>query len=331
MKDKILCEKKSKKKNDAAIDSRFPFRKGSVKTPTEAQLKKVSKRRLSSFNVLYCYAILPFRKQSAWAVWSYIGVVASKFFMPQYLRKLNILRTPILHVDNDLDDVIPFDVSHVHCYMDFINFWIRPLAMLLHRFGNKDGSILAAEFLRYIKLLYKESYRVYRVYMTTTERPKTDNKSLKRIHRIDPHDMCVPSLHVSIVTLCFSFYRMLFERENFTESEKSRWNRELYDHAVEIAETVLYIKQHSVNCIPAALYMVTKLVPELFSPEDAVDFINRLFVNDTSIDSKKREDVIAYIQFIYERFLLEGIMENDWTVPVLNWLKNYKPYIRPQK
>ena len=306
-------------------DPAYPFRRGTVQPPTERQLKSVEKRRLVSFNVLYCYAVLPFRRRSAWAVWSYLGVVASKFFLAQYLRKLHLLPIPVKHVDNELDEKVPFKPEHVRCYMDFINFWIRPLAMLLHRFGTKSGCLLAAEFLRYIKLTYTEAFQLYRRCMTTTYRPRTDNKAIRRIHRADPHFMCVPSLHVSIVCLCVSFYRMLFKRECFSEPETLRWNRELYDHAIEITETVLYVKQHSVNCIPAALYMMTKITPELFTPEDAVDFINRLFANAEDVAPRDRDDIIAYIQFIYERFLLEGMMEDDWTVPVLRWLDTYKP------
>lgn len=119
---------------------------------------------------------------------------------------------------------------------------------------------------------------------------------------------------------------MLFKRESFTQQESEQWNSELYAQAVAIGETVLYVKQHSVNCIPAALYMLTKITPELFTPQMAVNFINDLFKNSTDITDADKKEINSYIQFMFERLLLEGALEDDWRTPVIRWLDSYKPY-----
>ncbi|MBO7638949.1 MAG: hypothetical protein J6S91_08235, partial [Treponema sp.] len=97
--------------------------------------------------------------------------------------------------------------------------------------------------------------------------------------------------------------------------------------AVEIGETVLYIKQHSVNCIPAALYMITRIVPELFTPDNAIEFISALFKNKTDISENDRKKIQAHILFTYERFLLEGAIEEDWRDPIIRWMKGYQSHI----
>ena len=319
---------KSTKK--AEEKSRYPFQRGSVKKPSQKRIDAVKNRPLSSFNVLYCYVTMLPQPVSLTATLSFVKTVLTHFFLPQYFQKIRLAHYPVKSVDHKLDQKVPFKPEHIWCYLDFINIWIRPIAMLLHRFGIFDGAKLGAEFLRYIKLVYDRAWEMYSVCMTTTVRPDCDERAIKNIRRADPHFMCVPSLHIAIVCLCFSFYRMLFEREDFSKEEKEKWNKELYERALEIGETVLYVKQHSVNCIPAALYLLTRVVPELFCTKDACDFISSLFKNANDIAPKDREEIISYMQFMYERFLLEGSSEENWTFPILHWLNTYTPYTPPQ-
>ncbi|MBO4404697.1 MAG: hypothetical protein J5780_05130 [Treponema sp.] len=283
---------------------------------------------MKDFSVMPVYLIVPFSIYSSSVTFRFLHTVITKFFMSQYLQKLHITHRKIKHVDHELDWKIPFRPDKAKIYMEFINIWIRPLCMLLKRFGVRHGSKLCAEFLRYIDLSYREAWKIYSVCMTTTVRPECkSSKAITGIQKADPHYLCVPSLHIAIVCLCFSFYRMLFEREGFTQKEKDTWNKELYEHAVSIGETVLYVKQHSVNCIPAALYMMTRIAPELFTPEMAVTFINDLFKNQKDIPESDRKKINAHMQFTYERFLLEGAATaEDWTEPVLRWLYDYVPF-----
>ena len=143
---------------------------------------------------------------------------------------------------------------------------------------------------------------------------------------MDPHYLCVPSLHIAVVTLTISFYRQLFDQDLFSENEKKRWMQEIETHGIEIADSVLYLKQHSVNCIPAALYMMSRITPELVSPTEAVQFLDKLLQREPIIDAETHKKIIEHIQFIYERFLLEGTTEDDWRTPILRWLESYEPY-----
>ncbi|MCR5762032.1 MAG: hypothetical protein K6G00_01465 [Treponema sp.] len=163
--------------------------------------------------------------------------------------------------------------------------------------------------------------------MTTTKQPETNNIRLKMLRIMDPHYMCVPSLHIAVITLTTNFYKKLFEQNLFTEQEKTKWMKEIEEHGVEIADSVLYLKQHSVNCIPAALYMMTRIVPELVSPTEAVKLLDSILKNEPNIDSNTQKNITEHILFIYERFLLEGTTEEDWRKPILRWLESYKPYL----
>ena len=308
-------------------DSKYRFRQGVAKKPSEKRIEKVKGRKLASFHYLLAYATLPWNHYGFKPVFSFVfGPVVTKFFLPQYLQKMHLAHYPVKHVDHQLDEKVPFKPDHLYIYLDFLNIWIRPISMLIKRFGLINGSKLGGEFLKYINYCYHEAFKMYSISMTTTYRPRCALPSIKRIRSADPHFMCVPSLHIAIVCLCFSFYRMLFEREGFTQEEKNLWNSELFGRAVEIGETVLYIKQHSVNCIPAALYMMTRITPELFNPAMAVEFIDSLFVNADDVAEEDKKKIHSHIHFMYERLLLEGTQDEEWFEPVVRWLNEYEPY-----
>lgn len=294
--------------------------------PREAKrIAKVSGRPLKNFHVIKCYLNIPFRLTTIPVIYPFFLTVINDFFAIQFLEKIHILHIPIIHVDHPLDDKVPFEPKRVTVYLDFINFWIRPLEMMIDRFGAHKAMKFVREWIKLITLAYHEAGRMYKFRMSTTNRPDyKEMKEFRQIHRADPHFLCVPSLHISIVVLVYSFYRNLFKREHFTEQESTLWNKELYEGAVKIAETVLYVKQHSVNCIPAALYMMTKLVPDLFTPDDAVGFINDLFKNETDVSAEDRRAIVNHISFMYERLLLEGCHDDDWRAPVQRWIVQYK-------
>jgi hypothetical protein len=107
------------------------------------------------------------------------------------------------------------------------------------------------------------------------------------------------------------------------KEELTFYTSELYDGAVEITETVLYVKQHSVNCIPAALYMCLFVLQDQFSIPDSVRFIESLFLDSTDIRAEDVEAIQDHILFLFEQLLLEGSIEDDWTEPVKRWILNY--------
>ena len=254
----------------------------------------------------------------------FITTVIRDFFINQFARKFGFIKTPVAKVDNELDDKIPFTPSKIGTYLDFTAFWLRPLTMLLFKLGPKKAKPYIDDFLKKITLAYKSAGRVYKMCMSTTARPRYYKMFYFRvIHFFDPHYLCVPSLHISVVSLVWSFYRKAFsEMEEFTEEEKSVYLKEIYSGAIKIAETVLYIKQHSVNCIPAALYMMTFLMKPYFTAEDGIQFLRDMFVN-TDIPVQDQKELKDYMYFIYERFLLVGITDGNWIAPIKAWLKEY--------
>lgn len=308
-------------------DLKYPYRCGRVKAASKKRIKKVSGRKTMSFSVTRAVF-------TAFSRFSIIGtsikllhVIIHDFFLLQFFRKFNLTKIPIKHVDHELDTKVPFEPQRVGLYMQFIKMWIAPLSMLSKRFGMWNSVPLVREFLIYIRLTYKGAAEVYKQCLTTTNRPDyNDDKLFRLIHRSDPHYCCVPSLHIAIVSLTYAWYRMIFEREDFTKEEKDMWNKDFYNQALAISETVLYIKQHSVNCIPAALYMITYKFPELFSREDAYNFIDNLFLNAPSIKKSDREKIIAHIHSTYTKFSEQGKEAENWTKPIICWLKTYEPY-----
>ena len=284
---------------------------------------------IKSLGVAKAFLIVPFRWSSFKSLCGYIYTVVTKFFWLQFSVKLGFRKIPVLPVDNALDRKVPFSPLKVPVYLDFIHFWIRPMTFILNKFGTKKSIPYCARFLSLIDQSYFQASRVYRFRMSTTDRPmckvdKSVQKHFNTIRTVDPHFLCVPSLHIAIVVLAYSFFRKTFKELGMDKEEQDFYNAELYRGALDIGETVLYVKQHSVNCIPAALFMMTNLIPEYFTVEDAKIFINDLFKNAEDIQEQDKIDIHNHIKNMYENLLQEK-GDDDWTEPVKNWLLSYTP------
>jgi hypothetical protein len=93
--------------------------------------------------------------------------------------------------------------------------------------------------------------------------------------------------------------------------------------ALAITEAVLYIKQHSVNCIPAAMYAMTIYDPKLFPPDEAERFVSDLFKDAKKMDQANSNEIREYILFLYHRFITQKETGGEWTEPLLDFLKEY--------
>ncbi len=308
-------------------NKKYKFKIGEAKKPSEKRILKVKGKSLKSFNVLFAYIAFLTRFMGLKTFSIFIFNVLQKFFFIQYFQKFHILHIPCKNVDHELDEKVPFCPEKINCYLDFVNYWIRPLCLILKRYGITQGIKLACEFVCYITKAYKDAYKIYTHSLTTTRRPSSSNKTVQFIQFWDPHFLCVPSLHISIVLLMIGFYRMLFEREGFSESEKEMWNSEIFLHGIEIAESVLFMKQHSINCLSAALYMMTKTSPEIVDEKIAKEFIASLFSTSNEVDEDEVLKIRSYIQTMYFDLIKESEKEKDWTVPLKKWIDNYKPYM----
>jgi len=291
---------------------------------SSAEKKEPALRPIDSYGAFLPYLIIPFRLKSAKVLFRFLRTVVRDFFWLQFSVKWRFKTIPVLDVSHPLDELIPFTPDKVKIYLNFTNFWIRPMTFLFRRLGVKKALPYCIEYLSLIETAYANAAKVYRFCMTTTKRPdyKTD-AAFKMIHAFDPHLLCVPSLHVAIVILASVYYAEVFKNDDFTEEERKTYTAELREGARRIIESVLYVKQHSVNCIPAAMYMMLYVLKNRFTISAGIDIINSLFADDETLSDSDKKKISAHIHFMFERLLLEGANENDWTVPVKRWLKSY--------
>jgi hypothetical protein len=242
---------------------------------------------------------------------------------------------PVSPVDHELDGLIPFSPGWVNIYLDFVGLWIRMLGFLLERFGTRALNMVA-EFLDTMGELYRFAGTVYQKNLSTTARPFY----IKRlrfflIHLFDPHLMCVPSLHVMVVILTYTRFRyFLAELETGEDTDCLRCFEECQRRALDITEAILYVKQHSVNCVAAAMYAMTCFDRAQFPPEEAEDFVSRLFNGESDhtaalprISGEAVEMIRGHILSLYRQFLSQGQGGDGtegWEKPLLEFLK--KPY-----
>jgi hypothetical protein len=252
-----------------------------------------------------------------------VASILRHFFFLQYRAALLPGRIPVSRVDHPLDGKIPFQPDKVNTYLDFVAFWVRPLGFLLK---SRGAGILEQirNFLETMGGIYAWAARVYGKNLSTTDRPfYIGRPRFLLIHAMDPHLMCIPSLHVMVVIRTYTLFREIVK----SIGEEGRFvpqAEELRLGALAITEAVLYIKQHSVNCVSAAMYAMTMFDPALFPPDEAERFVSGIFA-DTKIPGKAdgdevRHEIREYILSLYRRFLSEGGSCDDWTEPLLKFL-----------
>lgn len=284
---------------------------------------------LKEVGIFWPYLIIPTHWITLKPLLFYLKTVILEFFLLQFAVTWRWRKARVVQVHDQLDDYVPFRPDLSDTYLDFINFWIRPLNFTILRFGRKRALPHLARFMEAIGTAYSQAARVYKICMSTTPRPPAGNhKNMKTIHRLDPHLLCVPSLHIAVVVLAHSFFTDVFQQEGMAADELERYTKELWDGAVEIGETVLYVKQHSVNCVPAALYMMTHLLKGQFTIQRATEFIDCLFATASDIAPQHRQEIQDHIHYMFDRLVLEGCTEDDWTVPVLRWLATQPEVVR---
>jgi hypothetical protein len=205
------------------------------------------------------------------------------FFYPQFENVL-LHRRPVVNVDHPLDSTIPFDPSYIKKYLEFVRLWIGSFYKIWKLYGEEALPGLVG-YVDAIRRLYVEAGSIYRISHTTTTRP-AKNYSLRfaLLHAADPHLDCVPSLHILAV---IANWRLASDLVGRLGPEKARglggaevelWIGILRDEAIAITESVLFVKQHSVNCVGASLYYLKRRIPG-FGEAEATAFIGDLFAS----------------------------------------------------
>lgn len=296
-----------------------------IKNKKLTKLEKFGKNPISSYSSFYAVFKCLTYPNTFKIGWGYIFTAVKNFWFLQWGQRLGFTKIPVINVDHELDNKIPFVPEKIESYLSFVSLYLKPISMIIKCFGIKKTANTCNEFFSAIGNEYKEAADFYRQVLSTTNRPKYyKNSKFRLIHFWDSHILCVPSLHIAVVALTYSFFKKKFKELGFSDAECFQKNTELYNHSIEIAESVLYVKQHSVNCVPAALYMTTKLFPQLFTPNDAVNFINDMFLTSNDIKKEDLSEIKDHISFMYERFLLEGYSADDWKESVYRWITSYE-------
>ena len=264
----------------------------------------------------------------------FIGEAWTNFFMIQQKQKFGRTKIPVVNVEHPLDDTIPFVPEKVEIYLDFVGFFIRILSMIKKSFPKNTRYQKCAEFVDFLSTLYHSASEVYNQRLSTTNRPHYKNNfHFWVIYTFDPHFLCVPSLHIAIVAGSYAFVRKIFATNEaiISNSEKDTILNEIYNGAVNIAESVLFIKQHSINCVAGALYMLSAIFQEdFFSETDALNFVNSLFKNndsnsDSCMEESCKTEIRSYIITLYKKLLSESKspQTTSWQTPVLDFLDGY--------
>ena len=249
-----------------------------------------------------------------------IASIFRHFFFLQYKAAFLPGLIPVSRADHPLDGKIPFTPGKVNIYLDFVAFWVRAAGFLLRNCGRRALEPVR-NFLETMGALYAYAAEVYSKNLSTTNRPfYISRPKFLVIHAFDPHLMCIPSLHVMVVIRTYTLFREMIK----TLGEEERFSaqaEELRHGALAITEAVLYIKQHSVNCIPAAMYAMTRFDPNLFPYEEAEIFVTGIFKEVNVPGKEDSEEIRNYILSMYRSFFTQGENAGDWTEPLFDFLK----------
>jgi len=250
------------------------------------------------------------------------------FFLPQFENAL-LRRRPVVNVDHPLDESIAFDPGYMKKYMEFIRLWMGSF----YRLGSVYGYRIVPELLDYvdsIRSLYAEAGSVYKTVHTTTTRPsKNINLRFALIHALDPHLDCVPSLHVILVLANWLMSSEITARlgaegaKGFDQARLELWAESLYAEALAITESVLFVKQHSVNCVGASLYYLKLRFPA-FGDAQARAFVDSLFAshNGSLPTAQKLRDVILEVCDKMEKSHRQR-PELGWRAPILEFIDSF--------
>jgi hypothetical protein len=277
-----------------------------------------------------------------------VASILNNFFLRQYRAALLPGRVPVNRVDHPLDLKIPFVPSWITIYLDFVTYWIRMLSFLLHTYRRRAYNV-AHEFIVSMGRLYSFAAEAYQKNLSTTFRPfYIARPRFLVIHLLDPHLMCVPSLHVMVVIWTYKKFTAILKSFN-DAGRYAAQIEEMKQGAISITNAILFVKQHSINCIAAALYAMTCFDGELFRQEEAEDFIELLFgeappalrtgpakykvcpwaAPKTKIPDEDASVIKAHITGLFRRFLEEGKTTQNWEAPLLNFMRQH-PLMKKQ-
>jgi hypothetical protein len=245
--------------------------------------------------------------------------ILRNFFFLQYKAALLPGRYPVSMVDHPIDEKIPFRPSKVKIYLEFLHFFIRSMGFLHRYFGCRSGAEVRGA-LESLGAVYTKAAEIYAKNFSTTKRPLYLARfKFLVIHVFDPHLMCIPSLHVMVVIRAYTLFRAILRKLGEEGAYVSQIEN-VRQGALAITEAVLYIKQHSINCISAAMYAMSRF-DNLFPQEEAEGFARDLFKNVDDIPKQDAEEIRNHIIGLYRSFLKDE--SPAWEKPLLDFLESH--------
>lgn len=240
-----------------------------------------------------------------------VMLISKYFFIDQFVYKARInidkLRNKedgffAKNIEHEMDSIIPTRYEETGLYLSFISLWISALSYFSNEFGKNFDSIIL-DFISGLGRCYVDAAGIYGKGLTTTRRPqKAPSHKLAFVYALDPHLFCVPSLHVIIV--CYT-YKKMEEILCAMEAQKKYSNEleELKRRAIAISESILYVRQHSINCIPTALAALSVILPA-YTESEAKSFMEKLWKD--IIPEADRNKIIAYMLNLYDSVSIKG-------------------------
>ena len=61
-----------------------------------------------------------------------------------------------------------------------------------------------------------------------------------------------------------------------------------------------------------------------FSIQNAVDFINNMFIKADDISEDEKKLINEHINMLFEQLILESCAEYDWVTPLRRWIIKYE-------
>jgi hypothetical protein len=228
-----------------------------------------------------------------------LATIWRDFFWPQYRLRLCRDRR-VFAIDGALDASIPFRPAYYVPYLSFVSLWIATLAFT-RQHGGRASLPGWKKFLSDLEALYRDAGTISRAWPTTTTRPSGfRGPRMALVKLFDPHYHCLPSLHVLIVLHTHLSYQAWSRELPALGSKHAReWGGHLRREMLEIAESVLYVKQHSLSCIAGSLFFLTATFPEA-DEAFAEAFIQSLFESEGDVPA---EEIRAFIRALYGKFL----------------------------
>ena len=289
----------------------------------EIMLQDNSQTRAHPFlqTSIFWAALRTLFSRASLAMFRYIFTVLTQFILPQLVARLWPKRYRIVPVDHELDNLIAFEPQRVGVYLSFVGVWCRALGYTWNHFGRACAGDLA-HFLDSLSNSYIQARSIYRRCLSTTRRPaKAVNGQFRMMYFFDPHFNCVPSLHIMIVCAVFMEFEDIFLRHD-QPAEAARLSAALYRQAVAISESVVFVKQHSINCISAALYMVSNLYPR-FDQAAALEFAELLFIDQ--LPAPERRSILDHVTTLYESFMADSRCgAADYCSVLVDFLDSYQ-------